>query len=118
MAFLKRHFFSITIIILFALMAATSFFRFVVNTDYYVSYEGDCDPAFESCYIGCEDDECTEEYYYSYMERHAAELSTICGNDISECDEAYYCPEDESVYCEITFCEPAEDEECYNEFES
>ncbi len=87
-----------------------SYFRFAVIHDYLVAYEGDCDPAEESCYADCEDDECTELYYYSVIERHAAEVKDLCGDDVTECDDAYECQPDVN-YCEIYFCDPEEEEE-------
>jgi len=91
--------------------ASASYYRFVVLHDYTVGYEGDCDPAVEYCYIGCEDDECTEEYFYSYITRPADELRALCGPDITDCDEAYECKDGDSK-CSIEFCDPSYDEEC------
>jgi hypothetical protein len=63
MVWLRQHFFSVILVILLAFVTLVSYARFFVLDDYIVMYEGDCDPYTESCFIGCEDDECTEEYY-------------------------------------------------------
>lgn len=119
LVFLRNHFFSITIFVLFVLLLGGSYVRFMVQQDYLVSYEGDCDPHTESCYEGCEDDACTETYYYSVIERQAAELYALCGPDISECDAAYECEPGVAI-CSISYCDPEEEGEdvCVNVTES
>lgn len=102
--YLKKHFFSYIVFIFVVFLITASYTRFVVENDYIVAYEGDCDPYTESCYLWCEDDECSEPFYFSVIERHAAEIYSLCGEDVTVCDDAYYC--DESVeYCEIYFCD-------------
>lgn len=109
----KKYILVYTIVPLLVITATASFQRFMVDNDYYVSYEGDCDPAKNICYIGCEDDECTEQYFYSLIERNAQELYNACGRDITDCEAAYECPE--STYCKISYCDPTESEdECSN----
>lgn len=110
--YLKRHFFSLFLFLLIVLFLGSSYLRFEVLNDYLVSYETDCDPEIDSCFIGCEDNECSEEYYYANIERRAYEIKSICGEDITECDEAYYCPDDSSIECKITYCNPELDDEC------
>lgn len=86
-------------------MVAVSYYRFMVIYDYTVSYdEGDCDPYTESCFVYCEDEECSEPFYYTSIYRDASTLVALCGDDITDCDEAYYCQEDE-VSCEIVYCD-------------
>lgn len=87
-----------------ALVATVSFYRFIVVADYTVEYEGECDPVTERCFVGCEDELCTEEYYYSVIERHATELRAQCGPDISECELAQSCPAGEAG-CSIRYCD-------------
>lgn len=111
----KKYFFSYIIGILFILFIGSSYLRFIVLQDYLVSYETDCDPETESCFVGCEDDECTQEYYYAVIERKAFEINSICGKDITDCDEAYYCPDDTDIECSINFCDPETDKDgCSN----
>lgn len=105
----KKNFLLFSLIPLLILVGCTSYFRFVVQHDYIVSFEGDCDPLEASCYIGCEDDECTEEYYYTVIERNAADLYNQCGPDITDCDEAYECGTD--ISCSVSYCDPSEEEE-------
>ncbi|PIZ86732.1 hypothetical protein COX93_03360, partial [Candidatus Nomurabacteria bacterium CG_4_10_14_0_2_um_filter_30_12] len=69
-----------------------------------VSYEGVCDPTIEKCFIGCEDDECTKEYYYSEVQKYAPDLYAECGNDITDCESANIClPEDKE--CSVSYCD-------------
>ena len=110
LSFFKAHFFSVIIVLLLLLLASSSYVRFIVQNDYLVSFEGECDPYSESCYEGCEDEECTEVYYYSIIERHASELSNLCGSDISDCDDAFVCqPAVEN--CSVTYCDETIDGE-------
>jgi hypothetical protein len=109
---IKKYIFLYALIPLLLFTVIASFYRFIILNDYLVSYEGGCDPTTESCFIGCENEECTEEYFYSIIERHAVKINTLCGDDISECDDAYECPV-ESSSCFITYCNDSEDE-CSN----
>ena len=93
--------------ILFILVICGSFYRFISLEDYLVSYKGDCDPDIEICYEYCEDNEC---FYYSIIERTASEVISLCGKDVTECDEAYECRNDVEE-CSIHFCKPKENEE-------
>ncbi len=79
--------------------------------DYLVSYEIECDPNTESCFVGCEDENCTETYYYAYIERHAATVNKRCGPNVLGCDLPKTCLSEESKICKVTFCNP-DLEEC------
>jgi hypothetical protein len=107
---MKKHFFFYTIILLTILSISSSVMRFTVNQDFTVAYEGDCDPYTQSCYVYCET--CSDPFYYSIIERQAAEIYSLCGGDVTACDAAYECQEDVS-FCEITYCDPKiEGDEC------
>lgn len=99
----QEHFFSITIFLLVILFVIASFYKFIIIHDYVVSYEGDCDPGESSCYVYCETDECDEPFYYTIIERDASHLYNLCGDDVTTCNEAYTCTDDDS--CTIFFCE-------------
>ena len=71
----------------------------------------DCDPETQVCFIGCDDDDCIDEYYYSYITRPAPVVRSLCGEDITDCDAAYECQVDE-IGCEISFCDPEADDNC------
>lgn len=101
----RKHFFSYSLVVLLILAVSASYYRFVVTKDYIVSYEGDCNPYSQNCFEFCEDEECAEPFYYSVIERNAAEISQLCGNDVTECEEAFFCPDTVS-YCTITYCDP------------
>ncbi len=103
------------VVVVAALVAGIfSYNRFLIKNDYMVGYEGECDPSFESCFVGCEDDECTQEYYYTEVQKYAPDLYKECGKDITDCDAANIClPEDNN--CSVTYCNPEtanEDEAC------
>jgi len=112
---IRRHILLYTLLPLMMLSGAASFYRFVVANDYIVEYEGECDPATESCFEGCEDDECTEHYPYKHMSKYASDLRAECGPDITECEMASVClPGDEA--CSVEYCDPdalGEDEYCF-----
>lgn len=82
-----------------------SYNRFVVKNDYLVSYKVTCDPAIASCFVGCENEKCTEQYYYSLVEKYAPDLYSECGLDITNCEEANFCTTNDSQ-CSITYCNP------------
>lgn len=111
MLWFRQHFFSFTIVILLLLTAGVSYVRFMMLHDYVVAYEGDCDPYTQSCFIGCEDDECTEEYYYSAVQKYAPNVEAQCGPDITDCDAAYECLPEDGDQCEIVYCDPVIDGE-------
>lgn len=99
-------------LIVFAI--AASHHRFSIAKDYIVEYEGVCEPETESCFIGCEDDECTEPYYYSIVQKQADDLFAQCGPDISECEAAHSCTESDTD-CSVAHCDAdlvADDETC------
>ncbi len=103
--------FHYTLIALIIFLIGASYYRFFVISDYIVAYEGTCDPRVHDCFIGCADDACTEEYYYSKVQKHAAELYAECGADITDCEKANLClPEDEGQ-CVIQYCDPVTDGE-------
>lgn len=82
----------------------------MILQDYTVGYEGFCDPYESSCYLYCEDDECSDPFYYSWIERNAGMLYAECGDLVTECDAAYECSDSDSS-CFISFCD-AETEDC------
>lgn len=86
------------------ILCVTSYVRFMVNHDYMVAYEIECDPSTQECFVGCDDDECSEPYYYAEVTKYAADLYAQCGPDITECGEAAICTVGDTA-CEITFCE-------------
>ncbi len=101
---------------LIILSGTVSYFRFIVNHDYIVGYEGVCDPTIESCFIGCEDDECTTEYYYTKIQKYGSDLYAECEKDITDCEGANMClPSDRK--CSIVYCDMAIDgsDACYTE---
>lgn len=102
---IKNHFFLYLIVSLTILSVASSYIRFVVQKDYLVSYEGECEPYSQSCFVYCEDEECSEPFYYSIIEREANEIFDLCGTDVTTCDEAYSCQDNVDI-CSITFCDP------------
>ena len=103
--FLKDHSFSFIILFFVIVVTVISYHRFMVRNDYVVSYEGECDPSVSSCFIGCEDDECTTEYYYSKVQKYAPDLYEECGLDITDCDEASVCYPNDGK-CSIVYCDP------------
>ncbi len=87
------------------LFIGSAYVRFMVIHDYNLTYEGTCEAEDQVCFIGCEDDECNSEYYYSKVTKYAPNLYKECGTDVSQCEAAYSCKDDE-VGCDITYCNP------------
>ena len=109
----RNNFLFYTLALLFILMVSASYFRFVVMKDYVVAYEGMCDPAENDCFVGCEDAECTEEYYYTKVQKYAPDIFAQCGDDITECEAANVCLPEEDTQCSVTYCDPELDgDEC------
>ncbi len=111
MLWFHKHFFSCTLIVVLLFVVIVSYVRFMVLNDYVVAYEGDCDPYTESCFVGCEDEECTEEYYYSRIQKYAPHVEAQCGVDITDCDAAYECLPEDGSRCSISYCDPSIDGE-------
>lgn len=101
---LRNHVLAYICVPLLIIAAVLSFYRFVIARDYFVEYEADCDPTMESCFVGCEDEECTEVYYYAIASKHAADLYTDCGPDITDCENASQCLA-EDTDCSLTYCD-------------
>lgn len=95
---------------LLVLTAGASFFRFVIKKDYLVSFETECDPLTQNCFIGCDDD-CNNEYYFSITEGGAYELYKNCGKDVSSCEYAQTCNHDTNANCSTSYCDPEIDGE-------
>lgn len=103
----REHVFSYTLAALFIFIVTVSYHRFMISRDYLVGYESECDPLAQSCFTGCEDDKCSEIYYYAHAIKYARDLHTQCGSDITDCEAARVCFPEETR-CSITFCEPKE----------
>jgi hypothetical protein len=94
-------FFLLTILFL-----SSSYFRFIIINDYNVAYEGSCNEITEICYLGCEDENCEIPYYYTLVQKHAANLKQQCGSNIVNCEEANICLPEEGDSCFIIYCNP------------
>ena len=101
----RDHILSYVLVPLLLLTIGASYYRFMIAYDYLVRYEGDCDPYTSSCFQYCEDDACTEPFYFAWVTRHADTLRKLCGdNDPLSCEAAFTCSENETK-CEITYCD-------------
>lgn len=101
--YFDNHFFFFILVILVIIAGFFSYYRFMVKNDYVVGYEGVCDSATEKCFIGCNDDACTDKYYYTKMQKYAPDLYTECGKDITDCEAASICLPDDRK-CSVTYC--------------
>jgi len=100
----RNHILFYTLVPIVLLLGTASYVRFIASHDYVVAYEGECDPTTQECFIGCEDDECTEEYYYVLMQKYAADLYEQCGADITDCEAANECLDGDRE-CSVTTCD-------------
>lgn len=128
-AHIKKHYFLYTILLLLFLSVLASTYRFSIIHDYTIYDEFECDPSTDSCFLYCEDEECSEPWYYVEVERDAGNLLQFCNGNLitgyteSEdpeispepifCDALYECQPDEFP-CELTYCDPAIHENCAN----
>jgi hypothetical protein len=106
MIFKKRfpdYFFLYLITVIAVVVSAISYYHFIIKQDYIVWYEGSCDPTTEKCFVGCSDDACTEEYYYSKVQKYAPDLYKECGKDITDCANANVCLISDRG-CYIVYC--------------
>ncbi len=101
---LTKNFFIISLSFFLILFVSVSYFRFIYHKDFEVTYESICNPISESCFIGCEDEECTQTYPYKYMRKHATDITNYCNDDISTCAAAQYCTNKDRI-CEIKYCD-------------
>jgi hypothetical protein len=100
----RKNFFFYILITLVLVVGVVSYNRILINQDYLIEYEGECDPATEECFTGCEDETCTEEYYYTKMIKYAPDLYQECGSDITNCETANVCLPDDHE-CSVTYCD-------------
>lgn len=105
--FLKKYLLLLFLAPLLVLSTVSSYYRFVILHDYLVSYENECDPYSQSCYVYCDDDDCLKPFYYSIIERRANELYQLCGNNVTLCGEAYKC-QSSNFECKTYFCEDSD----------
>lgn len=99
----KRYFLWYTILPLLILALAASYYRFMVLNAFEVVYEAECDPYSEQCFAWCEDEACTDIYYYKYVSRQVSDIHRLCGPDITDCEAALFCTDEEEM-CSIDYC--------------
>lgn len=104
----RNHLLLYTLIPAILLIGLASYNRLIANHDYIVAYKGECNPLIEDCFVGCENDKCTEEYYYVQMQKYAADLYSQCGANITDCEAASMCLPGERA-CSKTYCDPEAD---------
>ncbi len=101
---LRNNFFSYTLSLLVILLVIISYYRFMIKHDYVVSYNGECDPVTEKCFINCEDDTCSKIDNYSKMQKYEPDLYRECGADITDCKAASECFSADHN-CSVTYCD-------------
>ncbi len=101
----RNHFFFYIVAVIIFMTGAFSYYRFMINQDYIIGYEGVCDPAkdMNKCFKGCDNDDCTEVHYYSKMVKYAPDLYRECGDNIINCESASSCLSDDR-YCSVAYC--------------
>lgn len=101
----RNHFLLYTVLPLILIAGFASYYRFMVAGDYIVQYEGECNPSTETCFVWCEDEECTDVYYYTIVENRVKDIFQRCGPDITDCEAASVCLPSDTA-CTITYCDP------------
>lgn len=104
--FISNHFFFIMLLVLLLAAVSASYARFLMSYEYLVRYEGPCDPYAQSCFRYCEDEACSEPFYYSTIERSAAVVRQLCGETVLGCTDAETCLAGEDE-CRVIYCEQA-----------
>ena len=101
---------------------AVTFWRIVLNRDYIISAEQECDPATETCFIytcdpeadsECPADEAERISYYKLIHKNAKNIP-LCDTLSGECPTELNCEEGEAD-CEMILCDEstvAEGETC------
>ena len=92
-------------IILFFLLSALagSYYIFYVSKDYDFTFNDDCDPALQTCYIG--EDEST--YRVFHLSAHDFDACSATGTCVAQCEagslacEEIMCSEDDGNTCSI-----------------
>jgi hypothetical protein len=108
----RRFFLLYTLIPLIVISFAANYYRFMVAYDYEVVHEGSCDPYQEQCYMYCEDEECSDPFYYTNIHREASSLRNICSDKtVTECELAQTCQPFESS-CITEYCTDNDSGEC------
>jgi len=106
---LGKHYFFYLIILSIFIVGISSYYRFLNNYDYLVEYEQTCDPATETCFIGCDDDSCNKKYYYFKIQKYALDLHNQCGEDITDCESAKRCDSGDHK-CNVIYCNSVTEE--------
>lgn len=100
----RNHFFLYILLVFVVTVGVLSYYRFSVKHDYYVGYNGSCDPSTESCFVQNEDGTDTKSIYFSKMKKYAPDLFRECGSDITNCSEANICLSSDhncsKIYCD------------------
>ncbi len=108
-----RHFLLCFIYVLVVITIVSSYYRFVVNRDFLVTYEVACDPLTTSCFRGCGDETCVDTYPYALVERPAYLLTNICPNAQADCLISSTCqPQEQS--CHTIFCDSVLGNDCFD----
>jgi len=105
--YVKLHYYALIICAMALLFVCATIYRFNIQQNYLVAFESDCDPETQSCFVYCENDDCNDPFFYSVIEREAAQLHEMCGADVTVCDAAYSCNNDTT--CKNLFCDPSTD---------
>lgn len=113
----KSKIFFIVFFLLITGSVAATYYRYIVERDYIIQAEADCDPYTEACFVYVCDPEAGEECtgdpaedtsYYKLIERNAKNIP-LCDPNDETCD-VLTCPEGEED-CAITLCDPVTAEE-------
>lgn len=105
----RKYFLVYTLLPLIVLLISASFYRFIILRDYIVVFEGDCNPESSNCFIGCNDEECTDIYHFVKVRTHASEIYAKCGNNIKDCEAANSCDIKSETRCSVSQCDPVTD---------
>ncbi|NCQ06370.1 MAG: hypothetical protein GW815_02300 [Candidatus Moranbacteria bacterium] len=109
----KSKIFFIVFFLLITSSVLVTYYRFMVQHDYIIQAEADCDPYTESCFVYVCDPEAGEECtgdpvedtsYYKLIDRNAKNIPSCDPAD--ETCTALVCPEGEAD-CSYTLCDPA-----------
>ena len=111
----KSKIFFIVFFLLIMTSVALTYYRYIVQRDYIIEAEMECDPYTEACFTYvcdpevdgedvCTGDPVEDTSYYKIINRNAKNIP-LCDPNAEDC-EAFVCPEGEEE-CEMILCDPA-----------
>ena len=125
MNWLLKNIFPIVLVPLILLAVSASYYQFIFQQDYTVTFQGYCDPEVESCFWGeyenfddCSDLQIEERApgcWIDYHYRLVAKPFSVFKTQMSQCTDPVFfdlSEEGEHVFSDPSFCEAVDSHDC------